>query len=651
MRYYLESDKKPLFTAIMNNPIYESLHGALDVNYNPVVDQLEYNYTPSRQGGFVEYELFDRIAKQSIDPGISQGLFPQDLTNFIQDNNRLSAYVRFDHSEDLAFDLLSDDSYTQQAIVAGHFIPDVSDVLDNTKTEENKFQRFPSANSLAQAPPRPPTIAFVKCDVEETFFLAPPTEFQRIAVYGGSVKDIGRYSMPIRVFDEDICDYRSGFRYYEPHYVPKPVPNDTPVTRLDFVRDITGRIITRKDYLDTDHVYALITLPGRVLPIADKRFRDGVFQEKNAQYIKHFLTQDVVKIPEFSAPAYVGKPSNLLQRFGSVLDPGAVGGAISAFQKALDSLDFAFPNRINQTMPSPVYPDLVALPLESKERCYGPWVSSILDGQAARYSNIGGKIEFVKDENLSPWNYNGYDLLNQAGVLQAQFSNSLLLTSERGAFTYAGAPSGITVGGFLKNAGPLVTSVSINIGTDGVKTSCQMDLYTSSFGKLQKQKQDMVSNISRERQKLRDERNSLVRKGLGKSQKNINYNLIYQQIRNQRVAPQVNPPSSYRPYNSITGQSNRQNTASVQNNGTQGLFGDNPTPVEKNTYSASVGDAVETMNVAGDFPDKLSLSTAYYNTASTNVNDLWVPASMEPGHPNMSFREDPFTESRQEFYA
>ena len=40
-------------------------------------------------------------------------------------------------------------------------------------------------------------------------------------------------------------------------------------------------------------------------------------------------------------------------------------------------------------------------------------------------------MEFIKDENLAPWNYDGYQLMNDAGSLQAQFSNGLLLFSER----------------------------------------------------------------------------------------------------------------------------------------------------------------------------------------------------------------------------
>jgi hypothetical protein len=136
--------------------------------------------------------------------------------------------------------------------------------------------------------------------------------------------------------------------------------------------------------------------------------------------------------------------------------------------------------------------------------------------------NIGGKIEFVKDENLAPWNFAGYQLMNDAGSLQAQFSNSLLLFSERGGFVFPEAPTGIGLAKALKQEGPLVTSISVDIGTDKISTTVKMDLYTSSFGKMQKQKEGNIAQISRERQKIIDQNNSAIRRGLGKSSTNAN---------------------------------------------------------------------------------------------------------------------------------
>ena len=49
-----------------------------------------------------------------------------------------------------------------------------------------------------------------------------------------------------------------------------------------------------------------------------------------------------------------------------------------------------------------------------------------------------------------------------------------------------------------------------------------MDLYTSSFGKLAKQKEGAIASIARERQKIIDQNNNAIRRGLGKAASNNN---------------------------------------------------------------------------------------------------------------------------------
>lgn len=634
---------KGFLTRLDPNP--ELFHGALHVNYNPIADQHEFNYLPEKQGGFVNFDLLANFTTQNQNLALAQGLIPLDMTNFMNDNSRMSPYVRFDNSQELSFDLLSKESFTQQAVVAGNFVPDVSDILDNTKVAENKFQRFPQRGAMINEPPRPKSIAFVKCDIDDKLYLAPPTVATDINVYGSKVRDIGKYSIPKKVFNTQTCESESSFRYYEPHFIPTPGIGGT-VKRLDYVRDVDGNIVTQTQLLDSDHVYALITLPSRVIPIGDSRFRDGMFQQKNAQYIKHFLTQDVVKLPEFNSPAFLqGGKTNILNRFRNILDPGALGNAIMAFNQSLQNLDVALPNRINATMPSPVYPDLAVLPLMSKDRCYGPWVSSTFDGNA---SNIGGKIEFVKDENLAPWNYNGYDLMHQAGMLQASMSNSLLLSSERGGFVYPGAPSGIGIGKFLKNAGPLISNIGIEVSSSNIKTTVKMDLYTAQFGKLQKQKADMISNISRERQKLKDEKNALIRKGMGKNQKNINYNLIYEQIKSAANISGSSGGGGRFPSNAIVGQANYSDTGYSVNNGTFGATQTDST--DTLSFSATAGDSATSIEVLSEAPDRLTAADIYYRAAETSMNDLYIPASMDLKHPHMSHREDGFLDSKQDIF-
>lgn len=287
-------------------------------------------------------------------------------------------------------------------------------------------------------------------------------------------------------------------------------------------------VITEDQFLDSENVYALITLPGKVLPVVEKRYCDAQVSSYQSVQLKNILTQDVVRHNDFISPA--PKVNNPKQ-----LDCNEIGfenldyDVVSRAKKQHDYLIRKAANdikKINFSAPSPVYPDIVALPLMSMERCYGPWNSAnILNVEAdprIRYSDIGGKVEFIKDENLAPWNFAGYQLLNEAGALRAQLSNSLLLFSERGGFVYADYPSGIGLAKHLQNEGPLVTSISVDVGDQGLKTTVKMDLYTSRFGKLQKQKEMAISQVARERQKIVDQNNAAIRRGLGKGQRNMN---------------------------------------------------------------------------------------------------------------------------------
>ena len=639
--------------------------GALELNYNPLIDNFEFNYQPDRQGGYVEFDLFANVFQKNL--AISQGLTPQDLDNFMQDNNRLSAYVRFDNSQDLSLDLLSPDSFTQQVVTATQMIPDLSESLDNIKSENNNFQSFGSLNqndtedNEDEAPPK--QIAFVKCEVDDKFYMPPKSSVFKVDVHATKVRDIGGVSTPRNITQRDGTEKTS-----IPYYISNFVPDTTGISYvienteelgngefeltytgigidvndniLDFYRKADGTYLTDIQYLDTDHVYALITLPSRVMPTKDARYRDATFQKYNPAMFKHFMCMDVVKIPAFNQPGFYAAPRDLIGQFKSVIDPSVTIQAAAAAKKAIEATSsFALPNRIQLASPSPIYPDLVAIPLLSKERCYGPWVSSQIDSQATIYSNIGGRIEFIKDENLAPWNFNGYDLMNQAGVLQAEFSNSLLLQSERGGFVVPDAPSGIALGKFLANAGPLITNINVEVGDGGVQTTYKLDLYTSSFGKLQKQKQDAIANISRERQKLKDERNALVRKGIGKNQTNVNFNLIYDQLKNINLlnseSKQNEVPSPGSNPTTKVGQAKRQETKTAAIDSGEELK--DSTELVNNVYTTlatyvSDNDLTSTFN---QFVDRLSIAVAHYNTAASEVADESSPLSLEPGHPNM----------------
>jgi hypothetical protein len=630
------------------------LVGELNVAFNPIIDQYESNYVPVNEGGFFNFDLYRNVISndstknlnasgyQLLPLGVQNQLIPIDLTNFISDNGRISAYVRFDHSENLSFEGFSSSDFTQQVITANGSIPDISNNLDNAGVD--KFYSFPQDNATTTT--QPPQLAYVKCQVDEKLYMTPKSSYQKCKVYGQRVVDTKNLKLPRKIYEPCEDKYLDSFSYYYSNFTPTTyavkevrklelnASSGIPVENNNLIK---GKFInTQLGDLDTSNVYALITLPGRVIPTKDARFRDGPFQSCNAEKFKHYMTMDTVKgLEGFDVPAFLGNPpKSILKIFNEETIP--IDNRVHAFlaaRKSNDSLiSFGLPQLINYTSPSPVYPSLVALPLMSKDRCYGPWVSSQINTNYAIYSNIGGKIDFLKDENLSPWNYCGYDLMNTAGRLQAQFSNSTMLASERGGFVIPFVPLGLSIGTALINAGPIITNIQVDVSDAGVRTTYKLDSYTASFGKLQKQKQDAIATISRERQKLKDEKNSLIRKGLIKKFNNTNYLKQYENLNNSINASMI---ANNAPVAGIAMQSkvyeNRAYSLSEQSPHTNSLY----------TVDGSFVSHQDLTNVASNYIGEDGFASSYQNSASSSVSDMYAPASNEPFHPTMAFRPDP----------
>ena len=603
--HYLEDYTDPKFPSENSRLTISSnyTNGALKGNYNPFSESWEWNYKPEPQGGFHSHALFGsnitsleylkgNIPFNALPLSMQQGLCPIDVQNLISDSNRIKCYAKYNNSHMLDFTGVNPDDMTQQTInVAGQFVPDIVESLPNNnidaETSFNSIQEMRKDQRLVER--KADSVAFVKCTVEERLYLPPRLETKWRDIWANE------YEMKFAVPDVEIIetvneDCSKSFRPEIPRAlpifsVPKDGGKDGEFSAwTDFERrwdeNLKGWIVnTDIPELDDEHVYALITVPGRIKSTVDARWRDGPLQAYNTVRIKHLMTQDVVKIPEFKKPSLPMADLNSTQLpcgpapikdtakeaeeegrkygltghhikpspidvgkwlFGAPLPQAGYRPGKEEDWIRLSLEDISSARRITKTVlkgfalgqpqvelgytnPSPIFPDMVALPLMSQERCYGPWLSSSqLDSSAdarIKYSNIGGRVEFIKDENLAPWNYAGYQLMDQAGSLQAQFSNSLLLFSERGGFVIPDAPTGIALASALKQGGPLITSIGINVSeTAGVKTTVKMDLYTSQFGKMQKQKEMAISQIGRERQRVLDEKNNAIRRGLGKAQ-------------------------------------------------------------------------------------------------------------------------------------
>ena len=583
-----------LFEHYLNSDFSGYTNGALKCNFNPIAEKWEYNYAPENQGGFASFGQYLAQPYKSL-------LTPVNMQKLINDNNRISAYVRFNHSHLIDFSNIDAKDIEQQSIGGyGQFIPDVTDSLDNLNPDKSEtLDQISSRLTHDRDYQRqPPSVAFVKCTIDDEFYMAPKTEAYPMPVFASNF-NVAIYPPDFETIDAKDTRkkvYAKGGRYgygvdsagnsnTTPTLIDNPTYNCnikkvvlrrlTPIfgvplgggiglseMNTDFVRNydpnFNGNIVeTRTDRLDPDHVYAIITLPGKPIPTVDQRFVDSFTTNANVPNMYSELTRDVVKIYPFRTPAFarfsgprvdcgletpvnysgplprVPDPENTEETTEGITTLGGkpainisferISAAMQAQRNAMQGITLAGDfNLIKFTAPSPVYPDLVALPLMSMERCYGPWLSaSDVDGTRIRYSDIGGKIEFVKDESLAPWNFAGYELLNEAGQLKAQFSNSLMLFSERGGFVYPGAPTGVALARALKDKGPLVTSIEVSV-SNSVRTTVKMDLYTSRFGKLQKQQEDLINIIARQRQRIIDQTNDAVRRGFAKGQSNNN---------------------------------------------------------------------------------------------------------------------------------
>ena len=384
----------------------------------------------------------------------------------------------------------------------------------------------------------------------------------------------------------------------------------------------------------------MITMPGRIEPTMDARFMDGPYQRFQGTLMKHFLTMDTVDplVRGFDQPDIRGTHLS-----GPKLDASLSGlcasqpfdkvfNAFASYKAALSKLSFGNAQMIQIMSPSPVYPDMVALPLMSMERCYGPWRSSDITGSAAEiYKDIGGKIEFEKDEALAPWNYAGYALMEEAGELQAKFSNSLLLFSERGGFSFPDVPSGVSLCEALIEGGPLVTDISVAISDTEIRSTYQMDLYTSRFGKLDKQKEIALGKFARERQKMRDERNALIRKGMGKSRSQVNFidefdkfdSLI--NISDSMSSKIPGPPTPTSTVITAT------KVVSDRLDGENNVVADTSYGTEGSTQSAE-----NISNTIGTFADQKSARTAHADTAVSKITDEKAPIADDSHHPKMA---------------
>ena len=600
-----------------------------DEPYTVGAGGLLFNYYTEPQGGWYPYDA------TWTNNNINMGLIPLDFSFLKNDNGRLSAYVRYDNSENLDFSSFSAGDFRDQKInvadgkINPNFISEESYYM-----EGNKNTQYPGSPSYRNREDK--KVHYVKVSVDEDYVIAPKYKFSSCKKAGHLYGYHVRSSEPTMIFDEEECKEKPSYRYIQRSYYPiSGLAQGSPQPYIDL--DNPGL-----DY--RNGVYALITVPGKVAAHISSSFREGMDMSVQNVGVKHILQADVYRnVFDFQVPE-VDSGVGATNIFASALHPSGLPSDTRALiRKAYEGLTYCLNNRLNIVSPSPVYPDLVALPLRSEERCYGPWSSISTNG--ANYNaadaednvsatQVGGKVEFVKDESLAPWNFGGYTYMTYTGENQCQLGMSALMVSERGGFSIAGTPSGISLCDYLLNSGPVVTNISVDFDATGAaKTTYTMNSYTTSFGKLQKQRSDELKKLSRLRKQMWDQRNKETRRMSGKNQKNTSYSLMLKGVEGRMNMLQYNNDMFKDYQQRSTSYSAVISKGTVNEQRKKNESGTSPSRrKEKVTESSMQTD--EDMRKASEnmAVDGVAAASSFANSASEKPEDVSEVASKSP-HP------------------
>ena len=555
--------------------------GAMTPTYNPISNQWDFNYLPQDKGGWFNFE----IGQASLVDSMLYPIDPNKLktqTNRISPyviyNN--SQTLHFKGANKLSVVQEKVEGKFKEGNPT-EFFPsvkrmDLCTILDNVGIEESQLDKPLSSyisDTVQKQDVNSPYLqehtAFVKCSVDEKLYFAP-----RFCIYpnlpvssnGFKLKNIEPSALDYITEDavrdgvEDLDAFPTGSKLLqtsfintvfgpsddkpetkdvisleyadvsyclkgninEPETLPNGDPNPDAPKEIEIERKKT-LIIESKPSLNSEHVYALVKLSARPIPIFDRRFSDGPKRSTNPVTVAKIWNRDTIK---------GGGPWNSSLAYPPALTQGIEEEKIKYISKIDQDLDYvpvgevlplANPELlIDFIHPSPVIPDTIAIPLLSKDRCYGPWRSNALfeaynrnnprtSGCYGVFQNIGGKVEYKKDESFSPWAFDGYENMNRAGEIEVAFSNSLLLFTEKGNYTVPGIPKNIQIGRPLFNNSPLVDSISLSVDANTVKTTVSLEMFSVKYGRTKKQKQEQLAKLTREEKLRVQNRNRLIR--------------------------------------------------------------------------------------------------------------------------------------------
>jgi hypothetical protein len=177
---------------------------------------------------------------------------------------------------------------------------------------------------------------------------------------------------------------------------------------------------------------------------------------------------------------------------GSILAEAALNGTI-------DSTIIEYLNRMfgggpipSDVSPLPFQPSGVAIPLKSNILKYGPWY----------VVGAAGKVTFIEDNSLAPWNYGGVDNMGLAANARISESLTYQQEAETGEFEIVEEPR-FNLGQRIVALGPTITGIDINYGESGITSTYRIQTFSTKFGLFSRSNIERIKRLTLANQQLK----------------------------------------------------------------------------------------------------------------------------------------------------
>lgn len=143
--------------------------------------------------------------------------------------------------------------------------------------------------------------------------------------------------------------------------------------------------------------------------------------------------------------------------------------------------------------PLHVFPDFAAISLRNNKLNYGPWYTR----------NGNGKVEFIKREELAPWNFGGFVNLNSAANLLISNMSEARFLGEAGGIEFAGIPD-LQPGRQIDGSGPIINNISVTFGEGGVTTRYTLGRWDMKYGRNNQKMFERIKQSNDTAKKIRE---------------------------------------------------------------------------------------------------------------------------------------------------